>query len=564
MDQEKLAELIDAISADPEKIAELSREELDAVRAELVATGRSLAEGVKAGTSEDKTADLAAAQEARERVTIIDERLAVFVEEDKAAEEKADEVLAALDFPEPEVTVEGPEEEEEEGEDEEASVEEVVVAEEVKEPALVASKPSIGALAARAPKLPSPSKALVASAGPALHSNHPRGFDSPTELATAMMKQWSGYGSGKINDQALSATFNTLDNYKYQVKGDVEHDARVIDEMLREVKTSGALVASGGFCAPAEPVYEFFSISDRDGMIQLPTVGAPRGQLVYPVSSSFADIQATAAWNAALGNQHTNAEDIAATTKPTYAVACPTTTTCAVAAYTNILQFGNFAQRFYPESVAHAIAESMTFSAHKVNGTLIGLMVSASTAHNGGDTGGGGLVNVANIINFEAMKYRDEYRMSPSARLTLVSPAWVRDALVADLIARQSTTDMGNARARVVAVFESILVDVQWVQDWQSPADGVPSADDNGWRTAADFMLFAPGTFVRMDQGTLDLGIVRDSTLNATNDFQIFTESFEGICEVGHDSWLIDDVTICPRGITAGTATLRCNPGQGS
>jgi hypothetical protein len=173
-------------------------------------------------------------------------------------------------------------------------------------------------------------------------------------------------------------------------------------------------------------------------------------------------------------------------------------------------------------------------------------------------------VNVANIINFEAMKYRDEFRMSPNARLTLVSPAWVRDALVADLIARQSTTDMGNARARVVSVFESFLVDVQWVQDWQSPSEGSDPQDDNGWRTAADFLLYAPGTFVRMDQGTLDLGIVRDSTLNATNNFQIFSETFEGICEVGHDAWLIDDVTICPRGITAGTATLRCNPGQGS
>lgn len=554
MDQEKLQELIDAISADPEKIAELSREELDSVRAELITQGRALAEAVKSGTSEDKAADLAAAGEARERVTAIDERLSVFAEEDKDNETKADEILAALDFPEPEVTTKEPEVEEDAEDEEEAKVEEVV--EPVLEP-VTASKPSINALAARAPKLPEPQKALVASAGPMLHSQHPRGFDSPEELASAMINQWNGYGNARVNDQSLSARFNTLDNYKYQVKGEMEHDARVIDEMLKEVQTSGALVASGGFCAPAEPVYDFFSISERSGMIQLPTVGASRGQLVYPVSPSYATIRGTAAWAAALGNQHTNAEDIAATTKPNFAVTCPTTTTCAVAAYTNILQFGNFAQRFYPEAVAHAISESMTFSAHKVNGILIGLLVAASTAQGGGDTNGGGLVNVANLINFEATKYRDEFRMSPDASLELVAPAWVRNVLAADLVARDSTNSFENALGRVSSFFAGFNINVQWVQDWQSLAD----ADDNGWRTAADFILFAPGTFVRMDQGTLDLGIVRDSTLNATNDFQIFTESFEGICEVGHDAWLIDDVTICPRGATANRVTLDCNPG---
>lgn len=35
-------------------------------------------------------------------------------------------------------------------------------------------------------------------------------------------------------------------------------------------------------------------------------------------------------------------------------------------------------------------------------------------------------------------------------------------------------------------------------------------------------------TFIHLDGGTLDLGVVRDSTLNATNDFQVFGEVFEG------------------------------------
>jgi hypothetical protein len=37
---------------------------------------------------------------------------------------------------------------------------------------------------------------------------------------------------------------------------------------------------------------------------------------------------------------------------------------------------------------------------------------------------------------------------------------------------------------------------------------------------------FPEGTFLYIDGGTLDLGLVRDSTLNSTNDFQVFGEIF--------------------------------------
>jgi hypothetical protein len=45
--------------------------------------------------------------------------------------------------------------------------------------------------------------------------------------------------------------------------------------------------------------------------------------------------------------------------------------------------------------------------------------------------------------------------------------------------------------------------------------------------------LFAEGTFLFLDGGTLDLGIIRDSTLVGTNDYKMFVETFEGIAMVG-------------------------------
>lgn len=48
--------------------------------------------------------------------------------------------------------------------------------------------------------------------------------------------------------------------------------------------------------------------------------------------------------------------------------------------------------------------------------------------------------------------------------------------------------------------------------------------------------LFSEGSFLHLDGGTLDLGLVRDSTLNATNEFATFAENFENVAFIGQES----------------------------
>jgi len=48
--------------------------------------------------------------------------------------------------------------------------------------------------------------------------------------------------------------------------------------------------------------------------------------------------------------------------------------------------------------------------------------------------------------------------------------------------------------------------------------------------------IFAEGTFLFLDGGTLDLGIIRDSSLVGTNDYKMFIETFEGVAKVGIES----------------------------
>jgi hypothetical protein len=70
--------------------------------------------------------------------------------------------------------------------------------------------------------------------------------------------------------------------------------------------------------------------------------------------------------------------------------------------------------------------------------------------------------------------------------------------------------------------------------------------------------MFAPGTVVRLNGGTLDLGVVRDSTLNLANDFQVFTEEFVGIAVAGYEILRISGLENCPNGVTGAASTLAC------
>jgi hypothetical protein len=65
-----------------------------------------------------------------------------------------------------------------------------------------------------------------------------------------------------------------------------------------------------------------------------------------------------------------------------------------------------------------------------------------------------------------------------------------------------------------------------------------------------DWYLFAEGSFLFLDGGTLDLGIIRDSTLVGTNDYKMFIETFENVAFVGIESLKITS-TISVNGVAA-------------
>lgn len=339
---------------------------------------------------------------------------------------------------------------------------------------------------------------------------------------------------------------------------------RAISDLQKSLERGeqDALTASGGFCAPAEVSYDFFDISSDDGLLSLPTANATRGQVSIPVSPSLDSIFSDEDWEAAVSSEWDSDRDAAAVdsegvtqdTKPCFRVECPSFGDFEVIARPLCLTFGNFTSQFYPELVADVLGKSLRAHSHGQNADIIGDVVALADAVSYSGSGGGAIVGLLRYVSFHAAQYREKYRMNRSAPLEVVLPHWVRSALVVDHITRSSTTEYGVADSAVDAWFAARNLNPQFVYDWQ----GISTAPDSEYPASANVLLYAPGTVVQLDAPAIDLGMVRDSTLNSTNDWQQFVETFAGVAKIGHEVRLLQDVPVCPSGGVGAEESITC------
>jgi hypothetical protein len=150
--------------------------------------------------------------------------------------------------------------------------------------------------------------------------------------------------------------------------------------------------------------------------------------------------------------------------------------------------------------------------------------------------------------------------MRPDAVLEVVAPLWGREVLRSDIAKKNGIDRLDAADAYLMDLFDGRRLRVQWVQDWQTRlatgiapnGGGIPT----NWPTTAQVMLYAPGTFGRGNGMTLDLGVVRDSVLNATNDHTAaWSEEATMLAKFGHESRLITLDTVSAGTTGPATAT---------
>jgi len=380
------------------------------------------------------------------------------------------------------------------------------------------------------------------------------GITSLTALAevTARKAKSMPVTSGQPSEQLVASVRNdfshSVDNRT--TRGEIKD----LIHYLTGPDKQAALVAGGGWCAPSETRYDFFNIACESGMIDLPTFGVTRGGIQFPVSPSLADAlaggDAFAGFAAEFSNESnpwlwTEADDIAAATgsptKPCMRVPCPDFDEERLEAYGYCLTAGNLTDDAYPESTQNTLQLLMAAHAHVINARLLALMLARSTSATsiGGTATDAAAPRIYNAVGLAATDYRARYGMCIEDVLEVVFPYWVRDVIQADL-AWKAGVELGDIPlSEVNRYFTSRNIAVQWVNDWQ-----VRGASQFGnaskmtvWPTTVDFLIYAAGTFIHGNGMTLDLGVVRDSVLNSTNDHTAaWSEEAHLIAKVGHES----------------------------
>ena len=315
-----------------------------------------------------------------------------------------------------------------------------------------------------------------------------------------------------------------------------------------------ALAASGGICAPATPYYNLANVSVpvrpvRDSLVQF---AATRGGLNYARPATLSDVAASVGIKTA-------AEDEAGGTfaaKSCLSVDCPDFTETTVDMIYRCLQFGNLNARTFPELVTQWTELSMAYHARVADSALLDAIGAGSTAVTQAQIYGA-TSSIIDAILYAAAGLRSRHRMDPNSRFDVLFPDWVKGLLAADMV----NTQFGRFDVKpgdVQGLLAAYGIDITWYLDQETGSSQIFGAQAAGalldFPNTVRWYIYPKGSWLFLDGGTLDLGLVRDSALNATNDFQIFMETFEAAAFVGVESLKVTS-TVCQNGTVAAPAS---------
>jgi hypothetical protein len=364
------------------------------------------------------------------------------------------------------------------------------------------------------------------------------------EVARAMESRLHGLRRVKGGDgeQHIVASFQT----KYPESRVLNQDTDGNVAKINALVDPRALVASGGHSTPFEVKYDIFGFGTTDRPIRdsLVRFQADRGGIRYiqpPVLSSYAN--AVGVW--------TNATDTNPGTdvKTSLTVSAATELTVATDAVTLQLQFGNLMTRAYPELIARHNELALIQHAREAEQYLASKIAAGSIAVTSTS-----LIGVARDflvqIGRASAAYRSRHRLDAGMPLRVIAPAWIKDAMRADLaLAMPGDGTLNTSDAEIEGYLAARGVNITFSQD----LDVFGAQTTGGMNEFSDtftWYIFAEGTFLFLDGGTLDVGIIRDSTLVGTNDYKMFVETFEGIAKVGVESLAVTS-TISVNGVAA-------------
>lgn len=394
-------------------------------------------------------------------------------------------------------------------------------------------------------------------------------LDTEDKLAEAFLAAWDanrGYSGNRQNIKVATAKAEYPAHLQVNMS-DPGGMTQKIEELQRNIRNAPlgqakvveGLVASGGPCAPSEVRYDLPILGVdarpvRDGM--LTRVDARRGGLRTLPPPRITDLTgAIGVWNDETGRSQPGN----LTAKPCLTVSCPDDDETIVEAVTKCLEYGNFRARYFPEQVAAWMELASVAHARVAETRLLTQIAADSTNTQVGQVLGSARSFLAGLSR-AAAGYRSRHRLPRTFRLEIGMPEWLIENFRTDLareLPGSADERLAVAEAEINTWFAVRNITPHWFLDGESGqifGTQNPGAI-NGWPSTVVTYMYPAGSWLFLDGGSLDLGIVRDSTLNGTNDVQVFSETMEAAHFHGVESLRIV-FDICPDGSTSATEAI--------
>jgi hypothetical protein len=522
----------------PENIAEVTAEEIAKIESELVAEFDAL---IDAGST-----DVATMTEIAEAIEAMRTEQVARAEAQEIAAQAVAELADRVHASEVEAEIVAESEPEAEDDADESDVAEAVT-EESTTPEVVEAEATeqenelVTASADKTPKAPSASAV-------ARRSSTPQVAEAQPEVVITAAADIPGFAGGVSLDKlgiakAMHSKARTLSNgsgyvpvasinlpIEHKLGADLAYNLDVIEKA-----TAPEALTAAGWCAPSNNLYTMFGIEAADGLIDLPTVQITRGGLNVPDFLGYDD----AVNNGGLWKwDEADSDGDYGSTKPCVYIPCPSFTDYRLEAEGICVTNGNLTDRAFPELTQRYIQLVLNTHLHRVS-RAITLKISASAdivfmSANPSSPA----ASILYYIDTQVQEYRSRYRMSVNSVLEAIFPLWTKAFIRADLAARHGTEMLAVTDEMIDEYLRVRGVRGQFLHDFQ-PANGAFLPGDIGdigmnFPNQFEFILYPAGGYVRGDGGTIDLGVVRDSVLNATNDYTAaWTEQMYLVAQLG-------------------------------
>mgnify|MGYP001273035402 CR=1 FL=1 len=380
-------------------------------------------------------------------------------------------------------------------------------------------------------------------------------------LAKAIASKW--HHLNKMASFAPVPIATAHVEHDVNLTGNPVEDTRIMREQRAEFQ---AMVASGGNCAIPMNNYDVFNAAQPIGPIGsfVRTVGAEaRGAMRYLAAPSWAaaqgGVQVTTNDEDAEGytNQADPPGDGTTTPKVCIHFDCPEEVTCIVDAVSACASFGNLTYRTSPELVEVLLEQLATAQEQAKEISYLDTLAAGSTQITDDLNPYGAVRSSVWTLANALFAYRKRNHIPLSVPIDVLAPDTMVPVLKADAVAdlHLGMSFLGvDQETLAMELFDALNANVAFYFDHES-ADGTAQSMQNeqGPGSIGNFPLtfkvffYAPGTWVRLDGGTLNIGLTRDSTLNSQNNLQIWSEEFTVLCMTGAESVEIE-LTLCPSG----------------